>query len=163
MHKDKILGDSSFKLLSFLWYRKVFLCDKKCSARIALQRKGKRGVKMDYIKAFLVGGLICAAVQVLMEKTKLLPGRIMVLLVCSGAVLSFLGIYPTFVEFAGAGASVPLLGFGNVLMEGVKEAVDKEGFLGLFKGGFTAGAVGCSAALIFGYLASLITDSKMKD
>lgn len=117
---------------------------------------------MDYLKAFLVGGIICALVQILMEKTKLLPGRIMVLLVVSGAVLSSIGLYEPFVEFAGAGASVPLLGFGNVLMEGVKEAVDKEGFLGLFKGGFTAGTVGCSAALIFGYIASLLTNSKMK-
>lgn len=118
---------------------------------------------MDYLKAFLVGGAICAAVQILMEKTKLMPGRIMVLLVCSGAVLSFVGVYPVFVEFAGAGASVPLLGFGNVLMEGMKKAVEEDGFLGLFKGGFTSGAIGCSAALIFGYIASLLTDSKMKD
>ena len=117
---------------------------------------------MDYVKAFVVGGIICALVQILMEKTKLLPGRIMVLLVCSGAVLSFLGIYEPFQEFAGAGASVPLLGFGNVLMKGVKEAVDKEGLLGLFMGGFKAGAVGCSAALIFGYIASLVSSPKMR-
>lgn len=117
---------------------------------------------MDYVKAFIVGGIICALVQILMEKTKMLPGRIMVLLVCSGAVLSFLGIYEPFQEFAGAGASVPLLGFGNVLMKGVKEAVDQEGLLGLFMGGFKAGAVGCSAALIFGYIASLLTSSKMR-
>ena len=76
---------------------------------------------MDYVKAFVVGGLICALVQILMEKTKMLPGRIMVLLVCSGAVLGALGIYEPFVDFAGAGASVPLLGFGNVLWKGVKE------------------------------------------
>lgn len=118
--------------------------------------------KMDYIKAFLVGGIICALVQILMEKTKMLPGRIMVLLVCSGAVLSFLGFYEPFQEFAGAGASVPLLGFGNVLMKGVKEAVDQEGLLGLFMGGFKAGAVGCSAALIFGYIASLLSSPKMR-
>ena len=117
---------------------------------------------MEYLKAFVVGGIICALVQVLMEKTKLLPGRIMVLLVCSGAVLGFLGIYQPFAEFAGAGASVPLLGFGNVLWKGVKEAVDKEGFLGTFMGGFKAGAVGTSAALIFGYIASLIFEPKMK-
>ena len=117
---------------------------------------------MDYVKAFLIGGMICALVQILMEKTKLLPGRIMVLLVCGGAVLSFLGIYEPFQEFAGAGASVPLLGFGNVLMKGVKEAVDKEGVLGLFMGGFKAGAVGCSAALIFGYIASLLSSPKMR-
>ena len=117
---------------------------------------------MDYIKAFIVGGIICALVQILMEKTKLMPGRIMVLLVCLGAVISAFGWYQPFAEFAGAGASVPLLGFGNVLMKGVKEAVDKEGFMGLFMGGFQAGAVGTSAALIFGYLASLIFQPKMK-
>lgn len=117
---------------------------------------------MDYVKAFVVGGIICALVQILMEKTKMLPGRIMVLLVCSGAVLSFLGIYEPFQEFAGAGASVPLLGFGNVLMKGVKEAVDQEGLLGLFMGGFKAGAVGCSGALIFGYIASLVSSPKMR-
>ena len=117
---------------------------------------------MDYVKAFIIGGIICALVQILMEKTKMLPGRIMVLLVCSGAVLSFLGIYEPFQEFAGAGASVPLLGFGNVLMKGVKEAVDQEGLLGLFMGGFKAGAVGCSGALIFGYIASLLSSPKMR-
>ena len=114
---------------------------------------------MDYIKAFVVGGIICVCAQILMEKTKLMPGRIMVLLVVTGAVLSFLGWYQPFVEFAGAGASVPLLGFGNVLMKGVKEAVDEQGFLGLFAGGFKAGAIGTSAALIFGYIASLIFKS----
>lgn len=117
---------------------------------------------MDYFHAFWVGGLICALVQILMEKTKMMPGRIMVLLVCLGALISVFGWYEPFAEFAGAGASVPLLGFGNVLMKGVKEAVDQEGFMGLFMGGFKAGAVGTSAALIFGYLASLIFNSKMK-
>ena len=117
---------------------------------------------MDYFNAFWVGGLICALVQILMEKTKMMPGRIMVLLVCLGALLGVFGWYQSFVEFAGAGASVPLLGFGNVLMKGVKEAVDKEGFMGLFLGGFKAGAVGTSAALIFGYLASLLFNPKMK-
>lgn len=117
---------------------------------------------MEYIKAFIVGGIICVFAQILMEKTKMLPGRIMVLLVCSGAVLGAIGIYEPFLEWAGAGASVPLLGFGNTLWTGVKEAVDKEGFLGIFKGGFTASAVGISAALVFSYLASLIFDSKMK-
>ena len=117
---------------------------------------------MDYFNAFWVGGLICALVQILMEKTKMMPGRIMVLLVWLGALLGVFGWYQSFVEFAGAGASVPLLGFGNVLMKGVKEAVDKEGFMGLFLGGFKAGAVGTSAALIFGYLASLLFNPKMK-
>ncbi len=117
---------------------------------------------MDYINAFWVGGLICALVQILMEKTKLLPGRIMVLLVCLGAVLGAVQIYEPFLEFAGAGASVPLLGFGNVLWKGVKEAVDQNGFLGIFIGGFQSSAVGISAALIFGYLASLMFQPKMK-
>lgn len=117
---------------------------------------------MEYVRAFIVGGIICAVVQILMEKTKLLPGRIMVMLVCTGAVLGAIGIYQPFSEWAGAGASVPLLGFGNVLWNGIKEAVDKEGFIGIFKGGFTASAVGISAALVFSYLASLVSDSKMK-
>ncbi len=117
---------------------------------------------MDYVNAFWVGGLICVAVQILMEKTKMMPGRIMVLLVVTGAVISLFGWYEPFQKFAGAGASVPLLGFGNVLMKGVKEAIAEQGFLGLFTGGFKAGAVGTSAALIFGYLASLIFKPKMK-
>ncbi|MED9904017.1 MAG: SpoVA/SpoVAEb family sporulation membrane protein [Lachnospiraceae bacterium] len=117
---------------------------------------------MDYFNAFWVGGLICALVQVLMEKTKMLPGRIMVLLVCLGALISIFGWYEPFLEYAGAGASVPLLGFGNVLMKGVKEGMEQAGFLGLFQGGFKAGAVGCSAALIFGLLAALIFNPKMK-
>ena len=117
---------------------------------------------MDYLNAFWVGGLICALVQILMEKTKLLPGRIMVLLVVSGAVISALGWYEPFMEYAGAGASVPLLGFGNVLMKGVKEAIQEQGFLGLFAGGFKAGAVGTASALIFGYLASIVFKPKMK-
>lgn len=117
---------------------------------------------MDYLNAFWVGGLICALVQILMEKTKLMPGRIMVLLVCMGALLSFFGWYEPFMEYAGAGASVPLLGYGNILMKGVKEAVAGNGFIGLFQGGFKAGAVGCSAALVFGYLAGLVFRPKMK-
>ncbi len=117
---------------------------------------------MDYVKAFLIGGLICALVQIFMDNTKLMPGRIMVILVCLGALLGAIGIYEPFVKWAGAGASVPLVGFGNTLFKGIKEAVDKDGFIGLFKGGFTAGAVGISAALIFSYIASLIFNPKMK-
>ena len=117
---------------------------------------------MDYVNAFWVGGLICALVQILMEKTKLLPGRIMVMLVCLGALLGAVQIYEPFLEYAGAGASVPLLGFGNVLWKGIKEAVDQNGFLGIFMGGFKSSAVGISAALIFGYIASLIFQPKMK-
>ena len=117
---------------------------------------------MDYINAFWVGGVICALTQILMEKTKLMPGRIMVLLVCTGAVLGAVGIYEPFQKYAGAGASVPLLGFGNVLWKGVKEAVMEEGLLGIFKGGLTAGSAGTCAALVLGYFASLKFDSKMK-
>ena len=117
---------------------------------------------MDLLKAFVVGGLICVVVQILMEKTKLLPGRIMVLLVCTGSVLGAFGIYQPFADWAGAGATVPLLGFGNTLWKGVKEAVDQEGLLGIFKGGFKASAVGISAALLFGYVASWIVEPKMK-
>lgn len=117
---------------------------------------------MDYINAFWVGGLICALVQILLEKTKLMPGRVMVILVCTGSVLGALQIYEPFLEFAGAGASVPLLGFGNTLWKGVSEAVDQNGFLGIFMGGFKASAVGISAALVFSYLASLIFKPKMK-
>lgn len=118
---------------------------------------------MDYIKAFAVGGLICALVQILMEKTKMMPGRIMVLLVVTGSILGFFGLYEPFLEWAGAGASVPLLGFGNTLWKGVKTAVGESGLLGAFKGGFTAGAAGICGALVFGYLGSLIFKPKMKD
>ena len=81
---------------------------------------------MDYVKAFIIGGLICAIVQILLDKTTLLPGRVMVILVCTGAVLGAVGIYEPFAKWAGAGAGVPLTGFGNILYKGVKEAVDKE-------------------------------------
>lgn len=118
---------------------------------------------MDYLNAFWVGGVICALVQILLDRTKMLPGRVMVLLVCTGSVLSCIGLYEPFAEFAGAGASVPLLGFGNILWKGMKEAIRTDGFIGLFTGGFTACATGVSAALIFSYLASLIFRPKMKD
>lgn len=117
---------------------------------------------MDYLKAFVVGGIICVLTQILMEKTRLMPGRIMVILVTTGTVLGAIGLYEPLVQFAGAGASVPLTGFGNVLWKGMKMAVDNSGFLGLFKGGFTVCAVGVSAALVFGYIASWIFEPKMK-
>lgn len=117
---------------------------------------------MDYINAFWIGGLICALVQILIDKTKMLPGRVMVLLVCTGAVLGAIGVYEPFSKFAGAGANVPLLGFGNLLWKGMKTAIDENGFIGLFMGGFTACAVGVSAALIFGYLISLIFQPRMR-
>ena len=118
---------------------------------------------MEYINAFWVGGLICALVQILLEKTKMLPGRVMVLLVCTGAVLGSVGLYDKLISYAGAGASVPLLGFGNTLFKGVKKAVLEDGLLGIFMGGFTASAVGISTALIFSYVASLVFRPKLKE
>ena len=117
---------------------------------------------MDYINAFWVGGLICALVQILMEKTKMMPGRIMVLLVCTGAVLGAIGIYGPFQEYAGAGASVPLLGFGNTLWKESRKRWRQRASWGSSKGGFQASAVGICAALVFAYLASLIFQPKMK-
>ena len=117
---------------------------------------------VDYLRVFITGGVICALVQLLMEKTKMMPGRIMVLLVCTGVVLGAIGIYEPFARFAGAGATVPLLGFGNTLWKGVKKAVDEEGLLGIFKGGLTASSAGICAAIVFGYLASLVSHPKLK-
>ena len=117
---------------------------------------------MVFLKAFLVGGAICAIVQIFIDKTKVTPGRIMVCLVCLGTILGAVGVYQPFSEWAGSGATVPLLGFGNNLWKGMVEAIDEYGLLGIFKGGFTSSAVGISGALVFGYLASLIFDSKMQ-
>ena len=117
---------------------------------------------MDYVKAFIIGGLICGIVQIFMDKTKLMPGRLMVILVCLGAFLGAIGVYQPLADWAGAGATVPLSGFGNTLFKGIREAVDEDGFIGLFKGGFTSAAVGCSSALIFSYIASWIFNPKMK-
>lgn len=128
----------------------------------ALVIEEKEVLSMEYINAFWIGGLICAVVQILLDRTKLMPGRVMVLLVCTGAVLGFCGVYKPFLEFAGSGASVPLLGFGNVLWEGVRDAVNQSGFLGIFQGGFKASAGGICAALVFGYLASFVFEPKMK-
>jgi len=116
---------------------------------------------MDYIKAFVVGGAICCIAQILMEKTKLMPGRIMVLLVCLGVVLGALQIYEPLIEFAGSGATVPLTGFGYNLWKGVKEAVDQDGLIGLFRGGLKMAAVGTTAALVFSYIASWFFKPKM--
>lgn len=117
---------------------------------------------MEFLNAFWVGGIICALAQVLLEKTKLMPGRVMVLLVTGGAVLGFLNLYQPLLDYAGAGASVPLLGFGNLLWNGVKKAIEENGFLGIFQGGLEASAIGISAALVFSYIASLIFQPKMK-
>ena len=118
---------------------------------------------MDYIKAFLIGGMICALAQVLLDRTRLMPGRVMVLLVVSGCILGFAGVYEPFARWAGAGASVPLLGFGNTLWKGVKEGIEKEGVLGIFKGGLTASSAGICGALVFGYLSSLVFQPKLKE
>lgn len=117
---------------------------------------------MEYLIAFVTGGLICALTQILLDRTKLMPGRVMVMLVCSGAILGALGIYEPFSAFAGAGATVPLTGFGNTLWKGVRDAVDENGFLGIFLGGFKASAAGISAALVFSYIGSWIFSPKMK-
>lgn len=117
---------------------------------------------MIYLKAFIVGGCICTLVQIFLDHTRLMPGRVMVLLVITGVILGALGIYGPLQEWAGCGASVPLSGFGYNLSKGVMEAVNDEGFIGLFKGGLKAAAAGTSSALVFSYLASLIFKPKMK-
>ena len=117
---------------------------------------------MTVLNCFIVGGILCVIGQILIDKTKLTPARVLVAYVTVGAILGGLGIYQYLIDFAGCGATVPLTGFGNVLWKGVKEAVDQYGFLGIFMGGFQASAVGISAALVFGYLASLIFQPKMK-
>lgn len=114
---------------------------------------------MDYLKAFVVGGIICSLGQILIDKTKMTPARILVIYVVLGVILGTFGIYGKLADFAGAGASVPLTGFGYTLSEGVKKAVTKRGFLGIFTGGFTACAGGITAAILFGYLAALFSKS----
>ena len=117
---------------------------------------------MQLLYSFLVGGTICIIGQILIDKTKLTPARILVMYVTIGAVLGGLGIYQYLVEFAGAGATVPLTGFGYNLAKGAKEAVDQYGFIGAFIGGTKAAAGGIAAAIFFGYIASLISKPKMK-
>ena len=117
---------------------------------------------MDYIKAFIVGGVFCLIGQVLIDKTKLTPARILVSYVVVGVFLGAIGAYQPIIAFAGAGATVPLTGFGNTLAKGVKEAVDKDGFLGIFTGGLTASSGGIAAAIAAGLLASLIFKAKDK-
>ena len=117
---------------------------------------------MEYAKAFLVGGLFCLVGQILVDKTKLTPARILVGYVVAGVLLGALGMYQPIVDFAGAGATVPLTGFGNTLAKGVKEAVQEDGFLGIFTGGLKACAGGIAAAIFAGLLASLIFKAKDK-
>ena len=117
---------------------------------------------MSLLKCFLVGGAICVIGQILIDKTKLTPARILVLFVTLGAVLGGLGIYQYLVDFAGCGATVPLTGFGNNLAKGAIEGVNESGLLGAFTGGVKASAGGIASAVLFGYLASLISKPKMK-
>ena len=117
---------------------------------------------MQYINAFWVGGLICAIAQILIDKTKLTPARILVFFVVIGAVLGGVGIYEPFAEFAGAGATIPIIGFGNVLAQGAIKGVQENGILGILTGGVTAAAAGISAAVVFGFLAAILFKPKMK-
>ncbi|MCL2360425.1 MAG: stage V sporulation protein AE [Defluviitaleaceae bacterium] len=117
---------------------------------------------MNILWAFIVGGAICVIGQLLIDLTKLTPARILVLFVVAGCILGGFGWYDKLVEFAGAGASIPLPGFGNLLARGVKKAVDERGFLGVITGGFTAMAGGVTVAVVFGYLAALISSPKHK-
>ena len=117
---------------------------------------------MDYIKAFAVGGLLCVIGQILIDRTKMTPARILVGYVVLGVFLGALEIYQPLIDFAGAGATVPLTGFGNTLAKGVKKAITEDGFLGIFTGGLKASAGGITAALLSGLLASLVFKAKDK-
>ena len=117
---------------------------------------------MEYLHAFWVGGLLCALCQLLIDFTKLTPARIITGCVVLGVLLSALGIYGPFADFAGAGATVPLLGFGHLMAEGIRKAVDSQGALGILTGGLTASAAGISAAIVFALLASLVGKSRFK-
>jgi stage V sporulation protein AE len=117
---------------------------------------------LQLIRAFLIGGILCMVAQILIDKTKLTPARILVTYVVTGVVLGAIGVYKPLVEFAGAGATVPLTGFGYLISEGIREAVDKQGLLGALTGAFTAAAGGISAALIFGYLAAIVFKGKRR-
>ena len=117
---------------------------------------------MDYLYAFLVGGIICAIGQVLIDKTKLTPARILVIFVVAGVILTAIGLYQKLVDFGGAGATIPLTGFGYSLAKGVMKEVDKIGILGAFTGGFKATAAGLAAAVFFGFLMAIIFSPKPK-
>lgn len=115
-----------------------------------------------YLKTFLIGGALCAIAQILIDKTKLTPARILTSYVVAGVILGALGLYGPLADWAGAGATVPLTGFGNVLAEGVKKAVAKDGFLGVFTGGLTAAAAGICAAIFFGIIVAFLCKPKAK-
>ena len=115
---------------------------------------------MNYLWAFVTGGAICVIGQLMIDLTKLTPARILVIFVVSGVVLSALGVWDRLVDFAGAGATVPILGFGHILAQGVEKSVAQSGFVGIFTGGISACSCGVSASLIFGFLAAVLTRSK---
>ena len=117
---------------------------------------------MEYVKAFLVGGILCLIGQILIDKTKLTPARILVSYVVSGVLLGAVGLYQPLIAFAGAGATVPLTGFGSTLAKGVKEAIQEDGFLGIFTGGLKATAGGITAAILAGLIASVLFKAKDK-
>ncbi|MBQ2696183.1 MAG: stage V sporulation protein AE [Clostridia bacterium] len=117
---------------------------------------------MQYVWTFLVGGLLCVIAQLLIDKCKLTPARILVIYVCAGTFLTLFGLYEPLVEFAGAGATVPLTGFGYTLAHGVEKAVSEKGLLGVLTGGLTGAAAGITAAVVFGYLIALICKPKPK-
>ncbi len=117
---------------------------------------------MDYLNAFIVGGILCVIAQILIDTTKLTSGRILVIYVTAGAILSALGIYQKIVDIGGAGATIPLTGFGHSLAQGAIKGVREDGLLGVFTGGLTATAGGISAAIIFGYLMAIIFNPKTK-
>jgi len=117
---------------------------------------------MEYLNAFLCGGILCAIGQLLIDKTKLTPAKILVCYVVLGVILGGIGIYDYIKEWGGAGATVPLTGFGNNLAKGVREAIDKDGWIGIFTGGFTAAAGGVTAAMFFGYMCSVLFQSRDK-
>jgi stage V sporulation protein AE len=116
-----------------------------------------------FLKSFLVGGAICALGQLLIDKTRLTSARILTMFVISGVVLGAVGVYEPFIEWAGAGASVPLIGFGNVLAQGVKKAVEENGLIGAFTGGLTSGAAGIASAIFFGVIVALLVRLKDKN
>ena len=118
---------------------------------------------MNFLWAFIIGGAFCAVAQVLIDKTKLTPARILVLYVTLGVFLTAVGIYKPIVDFAGSGATTPLLGFGYSLAEGVKKAVDKSGLIGALTGGLTGTSAGTGAAIVFGYLITLVFKGKPRD
>lgn len=116
-----------------------------------------------YLKCFLLGGALCGIGQILIDKTALTPARILTIYVVAGVILGALGLYEPLMDWGGAGASIPLTGFGNTLAKGVREAVAEKGWLGIFTGGFTSAAGGICAALLFGYLFALLFRSRTKD